>query len=77
MKFRVIENRDLGDDADDHGHAHARGDVELGAGGPEADENSRDGEYRNEQHRKCDAETFVEKKQKQKNEHDCDDQNDR
>src|SRR5207248_2866519 len=75
-KFRIVKNRDLRNDADDHGHAHSRGDIELGAGYPEADENSSDREQRDEQHREGDAKTFVKKKQKQKNQKDCRDQND-
>src|SRR5205823_3565046 len=74
-KFGVIKNRDFSDNADDHGHAHARGDVEFGAGEPKPQINPSDREYRDEQHGAGDAKTFVKKKQEQKDEHDGGKQN--
>src|SRR5439155_10413413 len=71
-----IENRDVGDDTNNHGHAHARSNVELGAGDPQTEKHSSHGEYREQQHREGNAKTFVKKEQKKKNEKNCCDQND-
>jgi hypothetical protein len=36
-KFGVIKNGDFSNDANDHSHAHARSDVEFGAGEPNSE----------------------------------------
>src|SRR6266700_323170 len=62
--------------AGNHGHTHARSNVELSAGDPQTEKHSSHGKYRDQQHREGNAKTFVKKEQEKKNEKNCCDQND-
>ena len=62
--FREVEDRDLGNDTDDHRKPHHRSNVALHPGDPEADEHRPDRQQRHGEERQGDDETAIDEEQK-------------